>query len=100
MVQQLVNRDYDGIERATQGRNVTASELREAVADYGGTLRMPPAAASWIDEVQVVGRVPPTWSVRCDLWTVEEGRSDLSLELTVVEAPLGPTIEVDNLHVL
>jgi hypothetical protein len=44
--------------------------------------------------------VPPTWSVRCDLWTVEEGRSDLSLELTVVAAPLGPTIEVDNLHVL
>jgi hypothetical protein len=34
------------------------------------------------------------------LWTVEEGRSDLSLELTVAESGDGYLIEVDDIHVL
>jgi len=34
------------------------------------------------------------------LWTAEEGRSDLSLELTITESGNGYLIEVDDIHVL
>jgi hypothetical protein len=47
----------------------------------------------------VRGSNPKRWSVRFDLWTADEGRSDLTLELTVEETdPL--KIELDDLHVL
>ena len=39
--------------------------------------------------------------VRFDLWTVEEGRSDLSLEFTLVDGyNERMDFELDNLHVL
>lgn len=34
------------------------------------------------------------------LWTIEEGRSDLSLELTLVENDKTISIELDDIHVL
>lgn len=37
------------------------------------------------DIVEVRGAVPPTWSVVVPVYTREEGRSDLSVELTIVE---------------
>ena len=96
----LVAGDYKGIELVSNGINVKANELEAAVRDYGRTLVMPDAEHLLIDEVRVNGRVPPTWSVTCTLWTKEEGRSDLSLELTVIRRADRAVIEVDGLHVL
>ena len=96
----LVRGDYVELERMTSGRRLTASEIEQAVREYGGRLIMPPDGQLCLDTIQVRGQIPPTWSVRCDLWTEEEGRSDLSLELTVIDQPGDALIEVDNLHVL
>ena len=55
----------------------------------------------WLDGSPATqGVKPPRWSVRMDLWTAEEGRSDLSLELTIIESGRGYTVELDDIHVL
>jgi len=41
-----------------------------------------------------------TWFVVVDLWTVEEGRSDFSLEATVREAGDRIDLTIDDLHSL
>ncbi len=60
------------------------------------------ASLQKLDVVEVKGAVPRRWGVRVDLWTAEEGRSDLTLELTLVEGDGGgePAVEIDDLHVL
>lgn len=98
----LVAGDYASIERTTKGIRLSAALLRLAVADYGQTLIMPPASSlDQLDVIEVKGSDPRTWSVRVDLWTAEEGRSDLSLECTLIDlAGDRLDVEVDNLHVL
>jgi hypothetical protein len=98
----LVAGDYVAIERFTRGVRLSASLIRQAIVEYGRTLVMPPATAlDQLDVVDIVGSNPRAWSVRVDLWTEEEGRSDLSLECTLIDRP-GDLLaaEVDNLHVL
>jgi hypothetical protein len=52
-------------------------------------------------EVAAVREVkPPRWSIIMPLWTAEEGRSDLSLELTLVENGETTNVELDDIHVL
>ena len=102
IVKLLVAGDYDQIERLTQARRLTAVHLREDVAVYGRRLKMPPDTVfEHLDVIAVDGAYPQRWSVRCYLWTEEEGCSDLSLELTLIETDNALlTTEVDNLHVL
>jgi hypothetical protein len=40
------------------------------------------------------------WFVVMPLWSQEEGRSDLSIELTVMKHGDSFVFEIDNLHVL
>jgi hypothetical protein len=53
-----------------------------------------------LDIVRIAGSVPPAWSVRANLWTKEEGRSDLTLELTIRQVENSYEVELDDLHVL
>jgi hypothetical protein len=102
LVQWLVDGDVAAIERYTQGRRLSADLLQKALAEYGKTLVMPPRGIDdLLDVVEVLGSDPRTWSVQVNLWTKEEGRSDLTLECTLTERT-GELLaaEVDNLHVL
>lgn len=104
-VRQVVNHLAHGKYReAVEGcdaSRLTAEELREVVLDYGRTLSVPPADAyTELDAIRIRGSSPQAWSVRAPLWTWEEGRSDLTLELTVVLDGNRSSIELDDLHVL
>jgi hypothetical protein len=98
----LVAQDYEAIERFTAGVRLSANVVRRAVSEYGHTLVMPPdSVLNQLDVIEVKGSLPKTWSVRIDLWTAEEGRSDLSLECTLIDRPGNLlAVEVDNVHVL
>lgn len=97
----LVRGDYWGVEQRTGGLRLSAEELRQAVAEYGRHLRMPPLhALDAVEAVEIDGSNPKAWSVVCEMWTEEEGRSDLSLELTLTDSGDQMQVEVDNLHVL
>ena len=98
----LASGDYDTVERMTRGRRLSAADLRTAVERYGRTLvALPQEAVQDLDVVEVRNSEPPTFSVVIDLWTAEEGRSDLTLELELVDRFDGAyEVSIQNLHVL
>jgi len=100
VVDRLARGEYrDAVARCDASR-LTADELREVVLGYGRSLVVPPADAyENLDAVRISDPSRQAWSVRAPLWTREEGRSDLTLELTVVLDGDRPGIELDDLHV-
>lgn len=97
----LVESNYEVLEKMTQGRHLTAEEMARAVTEYGRTLVLPPDEAyEDIDAIDSTVDGKHTHAVDFPLWTKEEGRSDLEVELTLVEvmdriyAP-----EIDNIRV-
>jgi len=100
IVDALVRGDFDLLEADGRAGRVGAGALREAIRDYGRTLvALPEAAYGLIDAVEVTSSAN-LWQLAVPLWTVEEGRSDLSLELTAVETPDGWGCVIEGLHVL
>ncbi len=54
-----------------------------------------------LDVNEIEGALPRAWWVLVDLWAVEEGRSDLTLEIGLTETGgRFYDIEIDILHVL
>ncbi len=101
VVDQLARGDYESLVGQSVKSRLTSDDLRTAIRDYGRKLVSPPADAyNNLDAVRVKGAAVPTWSVRAPLWTEEEGRSDLTLELTIAVASDAPSVELDDLHVL
>jgi hypothetical protein len=75
--------------------------LETAINEYGRTLVSPPlGAAKFEDVVSLTVGQTPAWSVWVPLWTFEEGRSDLTLELTITQNEDGFVIQIDDLRVL
>ena len=78
----LVSGKYAKLESLTGGVRLSANEIRKAVSDCGRTLVTPPESAFALMEVVRVKNVEISeWSITMPLWTQEEGRSDLSMEL-------------------
>ena len=74
----------------------TARNIRKYLADYGATLIELPDEA-W--QTSVAQWIDPHWEILVDLWTAEEGRSDLVLLADVVETSTGPRITLDKVYV-
>jgi hypothetical protein len=102
IVDLLIRREFQAIEKLSDGRRLSAAELEAAVSSYGCTLCAPPKG--WIAAIDIVpidGRDPAKFFAAVPLWTEEEGRSDLTLELRLTEsAPGAYETEVLDLHVL
>lgn len=102
VIADLARGEYAAVERRSAGVRLSADDLATAVAEYGRRLvPAPPEEPLPLDVVAISNADPPAWSVDSPLWTAEEGRSDLTLQLTVRAEPAGGyRIEVDDLHVL
>lgn len=101
IVELLVRGDYAAVETLTAGQRLTAGEIEQAINDYGRRLVPLPPASSARSVVEIEGSDPERWSVYVDLWTSEEGRSDLTLELTLADSSDDTyAAEIDNIHVL
>ena len=97
----LVDKKYDELERITRGQRLSSKAIQFAIAQYGRNLVMPPDERfNALDCVPVRNSNPPAYGIRFDLWTAEEGRSDLTLEFTVRGDDESHDIEIDDLHVL
>lgn len=102
VVELLVAKDYAALECLTRGARLRASELRQAVEDYGRTLVMPPPGdVARADVVSIHGSSPQAYSVRLRLFTQDEGPSDLEVQATLIEDPgaNGMRVEIDNIIV-
>ena len=82
----LAQRRYDELARFIQGPPLTAADIARTIQDYGKTVvPCPEPIDAVLDIVEVKETAHPTWSVIVPVYTREEGRSDLSVELTIVE---------------
>lgn len=103
VVHRLVMGDYDGL--AAEGL-VAGSDLPESpsighwIEEYPGTLNDVPAEGWLHSDHWPNDWAPGSWSVVLDLWTVEEGLSDLSLEATVWDDGDTVRVRIDNVHVM
>lgn len=100
VIELLVEQKYSELESLTKGIRLTAEDVRQAIATYDEKLVMPPDDSyRLMSVVRVRGAEPPKWSVAMPLWTENEGCSDLSIELMLIQQGDGFRIEVDDIHV-
>ncbi len=62
-------------------------------------MRLPTEALAAIS-VYPLDAIPGGFAVDVGMWTVEEGRSDLTLQLTAIEKAGAIVIAIEDLHVL
>jgi hypothetical protein len=100
VIRLLVAHQYHELEALTGGERLSATEIRTAVAEYGRHLVEPPSEAyGLLVAVRVWVSEDETWFARMPLWTAEEGRSDLTVELTIIFRGGGATVELDGILV-
>jgi hypothetical protein len=100
IVSLLVADRMEEIQRIDRGGRMKADEWRTTIAEYGRTLRKPPPGDfESSDVIPLRGQEGSAWSVWYRLWTVEEGKSDLGVQLTVYYDGQIVVIEVDGLLV-
>ena len=95
----LHNKSYIDLARFTGGVRLNASDIEECITEYGCELVAYPEIIQ-LDTVEVSGSSPKEWSVVAPIYTAEEGVSDLSIELSLIEN--GEAIlkfELDNIRV-
>ena len=99
VVQHLALGDYFLGSRVVGVTPVAASvaeQMRHSIADYGATLTDLPDDTWQSSVAQWMGT---HWEIVVDLWTAEEGRSDLVLAGNVVETSTGPLLTVHAVYV-
>jgi hypothetical protein len=99
VVQCFVAGDY-GLETCVFGVEPvsakTAEHIRNYIAEYGATLVELPAD-SW--QTSVAQWYGTHWDILVDLWTAEEGRSDLVLAGKIVDSHAGPRFTIHMVYV-
>jgi hypothetical protein len=102
LVADLVSGDHSMLEQDGRSGRLDAKQIEGAILRYKCHLIDPPISAyDDLEAFYIKGSVPPAWAVDIDLWTIEEGRSDLTLSVTISEEnPNVIRIEIDDLHVL
>lgn len=101
VVELLVARRYSQLGRLTSSGGLSPCEIEDAFRQYGATpVAPPPEAYRELDVVCVHSAPKPTWSVHMPVWTQEEGRSDLTIEMTVIREGDRFVIGLDGIHVL
>ena len=99
IVRALVQGDYalsTPIAGVEQVPTKTAEQMRDYIAEYGETLVELPDETWDTSEAQWSGA---HWELLVDLWTAEEGPSDLVLSCTVNETDDGYRFTVDLVYV-
>jgi hypothetical protein len=102
VVDRLAAKDYEGLKRDGTDPYPDA-DLSMWIRDYGGSgatiVSLPDEAWDVATALELADQ-PGTWHVVVDLWTEEEGHSDLSMEALVIETDDGPVVRVHDIHVL
>lgn len=100
LVDTLVKGHFNQMERDGRSGRLSSHELKEALQAYGRTIIPLPDEAFRLADIYPVKGQNAMWTVDVPLWTAEEGRSDLTLSLTVFENQDGVRLEIDDLHTL
>jgi hypothetical protein len=97
LVHDLAAKRYRELVVDGRGGRLSEQEMQTAITGYGRTLLpLPEEAWSLVDLYEQVGGL----ALDVPLWTVQEGRSDLTLSLSVKNSMSGYTLTIDDIHVL
>ena len=81
----LIDRNYQLISQEAGMGRVTASEIDQAIEEYGGVITIAPN--SIFDDfkiIQVKDTDKPTWAVDFDLW-IDNKKSDLTMQIDIIQ---------------
>ena len=95
----LLNEQYEELEKFTKGVRMSSKEVEGCISEYGCPLVSYPDKLK-LDVVEITNSNPREWSVIAPIFTLEEGYSDLSFELSLTE--VGTELyksELDNIRV-
>lgn len=83
----LTQKQYQALSDLTaQGQeHLRAEDIQRTMESYPGTVRMPDESELKFDVVEVEGLSPRQFSVDAPVFTVEEGSSDLTARMTVID---------------
>jgi len=96
----LCEKRYGDIEAITHGVRLSGNDIRDAISEYGKEICAPPEGEEvYLDIIKVKSSFAPTYSVVFNLWTLQEGPSDLAVEMTIRINSNDASIEIDNIHV-
>jgi len=99
IVNAFVKKDYclsNGLESVSSVSKGTANHIEEYIAEYGEEL-IKLSEETWESSVYVW--MGTHWDVLIDLWTAEEGRSDLVLGAQVSENSSGYIVNIGMVYV-
>lgn len=105
ILQFLVGAQYAELATFAQSDSLTPLQIEKAVETWPYPLVMPLGRRLqdliYDEALEIAATSPTQWSVYVNLWTRHEGRSDLTLEVTIYDCPgeyYG--FRIDNIHVL
>jgi hypothetical protein len=83
----LTHKQYQALANLTAPgpQRLQAEDIQRTMESYPGTVRMPDENELKFDVVEVEGMSPRQFSVDAPVFTVEEGRSDLTARMTVID---------------
>jgi len=83
----LTQKQYQELANLTApGReHLQAEDIKRTMESYPGTVRIPDENELKFDVVEVEGLSPRQFSVDAPVFTLEEGRSDLTARMTVID---------------
>lgn len=92
---------FEALVRGAVRSRMSAAELKAIVLEYGRKpIRPPDSFVRQVPVVPIDHAQPEAWAVYAPLWTEEEGRSDLTLDVTIILLGDGVAYEINDLHVL
>jgi hypothetical protein len=94
----LAKKDYNAALTLLDESRLSADGLASVISEYGRKVVLP--VEMELDAVEVLNGVANQWSVYTPIWTMEEGRSDLTLDLTVEVVGERLKVTLNDLHVL
>src|SRR5262245_58201790 len=99
----IMDRDYAGLEALSRGQRLPAEEIRTGLEEYPATFVIPPdhRLDDVINVLEIAQPGPKRYAVDLDLWSAEEGRSDLTVRLTLADrGEEYYEVEIDGIEVL
>ena len=97
----LAEREYKALANLTGNNRLSEEEMRVAIEGYGRTLIEPPSGIPSDLRIKLLEGPPRSIFLTMSLWTEEEGQSDLSLEMAIVDVRgLAWLDEIHNIRVM
>ena len=100
LINQIQNKNYNIIRTEPFYSRCNPEDVERVIREYNRTIIEVPIQEIENTEVIKLIKEKDTFAIDIDLWTIEEGRSDLTLQIIVENNRNKSRIGIEDLHVL